>query len=172
MRKKLLTLGGTIAALAVGEASTATAQRVSADIHVASGPVAGTIHIGDRYDGYYGRPRRAGVLVRRDFPRVIVVERHGRRRDFRPGRDARLVVAYFDRDCGIFFDRYRRGLVAVRLFEHKGRFYRASDRDGDWRDDRDRRERRDWPDRYDRDRRFDRDDDDDDYGRWEHDHRH
>jgi hypothetical protein len=165
MRKQLLTIGGTIAALSMAAMATAAAQRVSADIHIASWPVAGTIHIGDR--GYYGRPR----LVRRDYPKVIVVERRGWHRGFRPGRDARLVIAYFDRDCGLFFDRYRRGLVAVRLFEHKGRFYRFDDRDDRWRSDRYRDERWDWSDRYDRDRRFDRDDDDD-YGSWEHDHRH
>jgi hypothetical protein len=77
------------------------------------------------------------------------------------------MTVYYDRHCGLFFDRPYRGLREVHVYNHGGRYYQMNDR---WDRDRDRHDR----DR-DRDRRYDRDrgrDDYDDYddGRWEHDH--
>lgn len=175
---------GLAALAAVAPGKEGHAQRVSADIHIGGWPVAGTIRIGDRpyyRDGYYGRPRRHDVVVvPRVYPRRLSVERrHGW--NWKKHRNAQLVAVYFDRHCGLYFDRYHRGLDEVRVLRDNDRYYWYDDYDG-FRDDRylyDRRGR----DR-DRDRRFDdgrndrrrdrdrRDDrhDDDDRGRWEHDH--
>jgi hypothetical protein len=181
---------GFAAVVAAGTWEEGQAQRVSADIHIGGYPVAGTIHIGDRpyyrdryygyRDGYYGRPRRPLII----YPQRIAVERrHGW--NWKKHRNAELVVVYFDRQCGLYFDRYRRGLEEVRVLWDDNRYYWYDDYDGrderfryDRRGDRrwDDRDRR-WDDRYDRrrDRDWDRDrrrdhDDDDDRGRWEHDH--
>ena len=165
-----------------GAAATPTpgaAQRVSADIRLGSGPIVGTIRIGDRpYYRMYGRPRRA--YAEAVYPvRVAVERRHGwnRRRD-----NGRLVVVFYDRDCDLYFDRYHRGLEEVRVFQDEGRYYRYDDYNEGRRDDRWGRKGHD----RDRDRDWDRDDrrgekgrdwyyerngrDDDD--RWEHDHQH
>ena len=142
------------------------AQRVSADIHIGGRPISGTIHIGNR--GWYPRPRN--VAFARTFPRRIVLQRG----HFNPrkARNGRVVAIYYDRDCDLYFDGYRRGLAEVRVYQDGNRYYRYDDRDNRRRDrddrydrDRDRRDR----DRDDRDRRNDRDNDD--YGAWEHDHR-
>ena len=183
-RQQVLGFGLAIAISGGGEA--AQAQRVAADIHIGAGPIVGTVRIGDRRYyrdyGYYGRPRRQAVAVA--FPvRIVVERRHGW--NPRKHRNARIAVVYFDRHCGQYFDRYRRGLEQVRVLADNDRYYWYDDfRDG--RDDRyryDRRGRNDRDrdrDRYDRrDDRYedygrgrDRDDysDDDDYGEWEHDH--
>jgi len=160
------------------------AQRVSADIIIGGGPVSGRVIIGDRR--YDRRPR----MIRR----IELVRRHDNRRSdwyrkFR--RDHHVVMVYYDRrdDC-YYFDRFRSGLVEIRVYERDGRYYRLDDdrdfdryderydryddrydgRYGDRRDDRwgDRRDdRRDdrWGDRRD-DRRDDRRGD-----RWNNDNR-
>ena len=187
MRTQLLVVGGTLATLATAPVSSLEAQRVSADIHIGGWPVAGTIRIGDRYPyddhryydrgsydyRYYGRPRgpRGGVVVvKRDYPKLIVVDR--RRPFVKHGKKIKVFVAYFDRHCGLYFDRYRRGLEEVSLFEYDGRYYPFDDHYYDRSYDRRYDDRYDRDDRADRDRRYrrDRDDEDDDYGSWEHDH--
>lgn len=162
----------------------AQAQRVAADIHIGGWPIAGTIRIGERpyYSrgyGHYPRPRRR--IADYGYPRQIVVDRrHGW--NWKKHRDARLVVVYFDRQCGLYFDRYHHGLQEVRVLRDDDQYY--------WYDDYDSRDddrflydrRGNDRDRYDSDRRGqdersrdDRrggrdDDDDDDNGRWQHDH--
>lgn len=138
-----------------GTPDPALAQRVAADIHIGGWPVAGTIHIGDRYG--YPRPRR--VIYERANPRRIAVRYD---RGWRPWkhRDARLVVVYYDQSCDEYYDDYRRGLDEVRVYQDGDRFYRFDndsgydryERDGSYRRG-ERREDRDW----DRDRRRDRD---------------
>lgn len=176
------TVGLGLAALAVALVpQKVEAQRVSADIHIGGWPVAGTIRIGDRGHGYYPRPRRRAVYVA--YPAQLRVERrHGW--NWKKHRDARLVVVYYDRQCGLYFDRYHHGLEEIRVLYDRDRYYWYDDYDGRdddrflydrrghgrdrydddrYRDD-DRRDRRD-------DRRDRRDRDDDDDGRrWEHDH--
>jgi hypothetical protein len=105
----------------------ASAQRVSADVRIWGGPVAGHIRIGpDRYPYRYRdyRPRivRVEVLRVRDY-------RHppGWFREFR--RTARVYIVYRDRDRDLYYDRYRPGLVECEVYERDGRFYRwESDR--------------------------------------------
>lgn len=129
-----------------------SAQRVSADIRIGGGPVAGHIRIGpDFYRGRGPRARvvRVEVLRSRDYYRRI-----DRLRAFR--RDARAFVLYYDRDRDFYFDRFRPGLIEIQVFERGGRFYRWDDARFDrwmrdrWNDDR-------WDDRFDnrRDNRFD-----------------
>jgi hypothetical protein len=160
---------GVAAVLALSTASQAKAQ-VAADIRINSWPVAGTIYIGDR-----PRPRR--VVVEHVYPRRVYVEdwrgRGGPKWDRGWRRNARVAVVYLDRHCNQYFDRYRRGLERVRVYEHDGRYYRNNDDrdyyDYDRRSDRDRRYRGgdDYGRRHDRDDRYDDDRDD---GSWEHDH--
>jgi hypothetical protein len=137
-------------------AEPASAQRISADIRIGGGPIAGHIRIGDRYS-YRERPRvvRVEVLRGRDYYR-----RSGWFRSFR--RDARVIVIFYDRDRDFYYDRFRPGLVRINVYERGGRFYRWDDDRFDrwvgdrWNDDR-------WDDRYDgydrRDDRYDRRDD-------------
>ena len=173
---------GLIALGAVGAPQSSIAQRVSADIRIGSGPVAGTIRIGDRpYYREYGRPRRAYAEVA--YPtRVRVERRHGW--NLRNHRNSQLVVAYYDRDCDLYFDRYYRGLEEVRVFQDGGRYFRYDDSDRDdrgerWgRNDRDRDRDRDDHDRYDRrdkknrDWYYERNGRNENSGHWEHDHQH
>ncbi|MFN0180390.1 MAG: hypothetical protein ACKVZ0_16440 [Gemmatimonadales bacterium] len=184
-RRQVIELGLVVMAIS-GFTGSAQAQRVAADIHIGAGPVLGTIRIGDRPyyrdDRYYGRPRRREVVV--PYPnRVYVERRHGW--NPRKHRNARFVVVYYDRHCGIYFDRYHRGLEEIRVLHDNDRFYWYDDyrdgrddrylyerrgRPGRDRDDRDRyeRDRYDrWDDRRDRDYRDDRRED---RGEWEHDH--
>jgi len=188
MTRKASSIGLVVASAAVLSPRAAPAQRVSADIHVASWPVAGTIHIGDRPYGYDGRPRARYVVEERVYPRVIVVERRrGHFRDFKHWRRAKRIVVYYDgRDR--YYDGYSPGYREITAYECDGRYYRFDDDyyrydDGryygggyydrdrnynrDRRYDRDRRGDRDrWDDRDDRRRRRDWDDD----RRWERDH--
>ncbi len=176
----------------LGAAQSGSAQRVSADIHIGSGPIDGVIRIGDRPDyRIYGRPRRAYAEVVRPV-RLVVERRHG----WNPNRhrNGRIVVVFYDRDSDLYFDRYSRGLEEVRVCQDDQRFYRYDDfdrydRDRRWGNDGGRGDR-DWNDRG-RDR--DRDDRDDrdryrrneknrdwyyerngnrDEDRWERDHQH
>lgn len=164
MLNRMLVVGSTLTALAVADVPALGAQDVSADIHIGGWPVAGTIHIGDRRH----HPARRVVVVR-ERPRVIVVQRDRGRGWHKRGGGFRVVEAWYDRHCGVYFDRYRRGFVGVQLVERDGRYYRYDRRFDDRYDG-----------RYERDRRYDRDRDrygrydryDDDYGSWEHDHEH
>jgi hypothetical protein len=137
MRQAMLNAGLTLTVLTAG-ASGAQAQRVSADIHLGGvGPVSGTIRIGDRYD----RPARRVVMVR-EYPGVVVVHSHRGRGWGRRAAAVRVVDVWYDADCGLYFDRYRRGLVQVRVVEREGRFYRYDPRyDGRIRDRHDRYDR-------------------------------
>lgn len=132
----------------------AEAQRVSADIHIGAGPVAGVIRVGDGPRFY--RPRH--VIVER-APRHIVVEH---RRGWHPNKikHAKVLIIYYDRGSRRYYDSYRRGFDRVRVYHDGRRYYRYDD---------DRYDRRDWDDRRDRDRddRWDRDRDRDD--RWDRD---
>jgi hypothetical protein len=177
MRRRFLSLG-LLAALPMLAAPRAEAQRVNADVWIGTGPVAGRIRIGDDpYDRYALRRRheRQVVIVQ---PRVIVVEKirprgrgwsrnaYGRFR-----QHARVIVVYYDRRAGRWYDRpFRRGLHEVRVYERGGRYFWIDAKDRDWeRDYNDRRydDRRD--DRWD-DRRDGRRDDDRDWERdWERD---
>lgn len=155
-------IGFGFAALAsLSLASSASAQRVSADIHIGGYPVAGTIHIGDGYP----RPRR--VEYHRAYPSRIYVEH--RRWHPRKYRGARVIVVYYDRRDDRFYDGYRRGLEEVRVYHHDGRYFRFDDDRYGRYDSRDRYDRRD----RDRDRRWDDDrdwrDDDRDDDRWSRD---
>jgi hypothetical protein len=112
-------------------APAASAQRVSADVRIWGGPVAGHIRIGPdryqpRYRDYYRdyRPR----IVRVEVLRVRDFRRHpGWFREFR--RTARVYIIYRDPDRDFYYDRYRPGLVECEVYERDGRFYR-------WEDDR------------------------------------
>ena len=175
---------GLIALGAVGAPQSSIAQRVSADIRIGSGPVAGTIRIGDRpYSRVYGRPRRAYGEVA--YPTGVSVERrHGWNQ--RNRRNSQLVIVYYDRDCDLYFDRYSRGLEEVRVFQDGGRYFRYDDSDRDDRGERwgrndrnrDRDRDRDDHDRYDRrdkknrDWYYERNGRNENDGHWEHDHQH
>ncbi|HEU5218487.1 MAG TPA: hypothetical protein VFU23_07500 [Gemmatimonadales bacterium] len=138
---------GTALLLPLISAVPAHAQRVNADIIIGGGPVAGRVIIGDRgRDGYRGRPRpirRVEWIRSRDY----------RRDDWwrRFQRESRIVVVFWDRDDDSYYlDRFRSGLLEIRLFERDGRFYRLEDE----------RYGRRYDDRYDRryddrDRRYD-----------------
>lgn len=139
-------------------AQPASAQRVSADIRIGGGPVAGHIRIGpDRRYGYRDlRPRlvRVEVLRDRDYRRNSSWFKKFR-------KDARVYVVYYDRSRDFYYDRFRPGLVDVHVYQRGGRFYRWDNPRFDrwvrdrWDDDR-------WDDRWDgrdNDRRNDRYDD-------------
>ncbi len=158
MRDRILGIAATASVLSLAPMADVKAQRVTADIHIAGWPVAGTIRIGD-----YPSPARRVVVVR-EAPRVIVVQKDRGRGWHRRAGGMRVVEAWYDGYCGVYFDRYRRGLVRVLLVERDGRYYRY-DRRFDGRID-DRYDRYERYDRY--DRRYDPGDDDG----WEHDHRH
>ncbi len=136
---------GLAALSAVGAPQSSSAQRVSADIHIGSGPVDGVIRIGDRPDyRVYGRPRR-----------MVVERRHGRWNS-RNYRNAQFVVVFYDRDRDLYFDRYDQGLERVRVFQDGGHYFRYDSYDGydrgeRWgRNDRGRDRDRDDRDRYER----------------------
>jgi hypothetical protein len=110
-----------------------SAQRVSADVAIRGGPVAGRVVVGDGYSTY-----RRPVVYRRVPARVIVVERvyirhhralrHWQRHGFRP-----VVVYYRD---GRYYDRDMRGGPPMRevvIYERDGRCYDVCD-ERDWRD--------------------------------------
>ena len=130
------------------------AQRVSADILIGSGPVAGRVLIGNPYplhrDIYVQRYPVRRVVVERYAPRVIVVERfhRGRSRARFHRQNYRPVFVYYD-GRSRYYDRYQAGLREVRVYELDGRYYRVDDRYD-----------RDYDTRYDR-----RDNDRDEYHR-------
>lgn len=103
-------------------ATPASAQRVSADVRIGGGPVAGHIRIGpDRYHYRYRdyRPRivRVEILRARDYRRHPDWFRQFR-------RTARVYIIYRDRDRDLYYDRYHPGLVECEVYERDGRFYR------------------------------------------------
>jgi len=123
--------GSLFAALSL--AAPLSAQRVSADVTIRSGPVAGRVVVRDGYSTY-----RQPVVYRRDPVRLLVVERvylrhqsalrHWQRHGYRP-----VVVYYRD---GRYYDRYVRGGPAMRevvIYERNGRYYHVCD-ERDWRD--------------------------------------
>ncbi|MEZ4586522.1 MAG: hypothetical protein R2909_09005 [Gemmatimonadales bacterium] len=156
MGTQLVTASVMAGLLGVGGVTTGAAQKVSAHIRIGDGPVSGVIHIGERH-----RPVGDVVVVDRVRPRVILVERRSGRDFLRRGRGIRVIVAYYDPWSGVFYDRGGRGLHAVRLFNHGGRFYIHDDHDFGRRFPKDRFRHRDRDDhrgdRFDRDRRDDRD---------------
>lgn len=122
------------AALGLGllSAPQAQAQRVSADILIGGGPVAGRLFIGDPYPAYrdvyvHRRPVRR-VVVQRYAPRIIVVERfdHRGRRAKYHRQSFRRVHAYYD-GRSRYYDRYQPGLREVTVYEQNGRYYRDDD---------------------------------------------
>lgn len=127
-----------LAALALPAA--AETQQVTADISIASGPVAGRVILGEPgYRAYHRRPA---------YREVIVVRGH-RGQGWYHRRGLRPVRVYYDayRDC--WYDRpYYRGLHAVVVYQDRDRYYY----DGDWdrgRDYRRQDDRRDREGRYD-----------------------
>ncbi len=134
-------------ALAAVIPTPASAQRVRADVIVATGPVAARVAIGS--PRVYER-----VIVH--SPRRLKVQRY--RADHRYGHRVIREVVYYDPHRDRFYDGHRSGLYRVEVYRVGGQYYRHWDR-REWT----RYERR--HDRYDRrdfrrdDRRFDRDDD-------------
>jgi hypothetical protein len=99
------------------------AQRVTADIRIGNGPVAGRIIIGDSRRRYESSPRAVRHVE-------WVRGRDNRRDDWHRqfGRHARVAFVYYDRHHRrYYFDRYRSGLQEIRVFERDGRFYRFDD---------------------------------------------
>jgi hypothetical protein len=108
----------------------AQAQRVSADISIGGGPVAGRIIVGDPYyhhPSYHYRP----------VYREVVVVRGHRGHGWYRNRGYPTVRVYYDVDRDRYYDRpYCGGLRAMVVFQGDGRYYRDDDRrDGYWRDD-------------------------------------
>lgn len=100
------------------------AQRVSAEVVVRGGPVAGRVAVGRGYSSYRPPVRR---VVERQVPRVVRVERfrhrhgkHWKRHGYRE-----VVVYYID---GRYYDRAGWGhqrFQEVVVYERDGRFYTA-----------------------------------------------
>jgi hypothetical protein len=100
--------------------------QVRGTIIIGGYPVGGVIRIGEPAPRY---PRRV-VIVEREAPRVIVVEKWKKHRHDRYCRHDRhrTRVIYYDRHDHVYYDRYRPGLVEIDAWEHEGRYYRP-DRD-------------------------------------------
>lgn len=136
-----LHLAGPMSVLALAALSTpVAAQRVSADVYIARGPVAADVRFGSTYV-----PPIHQVVVTRY---VDVDAGRGRGRGHRWERpdDFRRIVVYVDRD-GRYYDRWDDrliGLRAVVVYQRAGRYYWD---DGRFRDD-DRRDRRDHDERW------------------------
>jgi hypothetical protein len=125
--------------LLVGLALIATplqAQRVSAEVVLRGGPVAGHVVVEDRESAYRHREvyrREPGRrMVAAYQPRVIVVERfdhrHGKHwnRGRHLGHGYRLVTVYYM--DGRYYDRYDSHYSQVRevvVYERDGRFYQV-----------------------------------------------
>jgi hypothetical protein len=105
-------------------------QQVSADISIASGPVAGRVIVGDPY---YRHP------TYRYHPayREIVVVRGHRGNGWYRNHAYRAVRVYYDADRDCYYDRaYYGGLRAVVVYQNGGRYFSDYDRrDGYRRDD-------------------------------------
>ncbi|HEX2452016.1 MAG TPA: hypothetical protein VHJ69_12775 [Gemmatimonadales bacterium] len=121
-------------ALALTLTSPAAAQMVEAGVVIRSGPVAGHVVIADPAPVYH---ERRVVVVDRYAPRVVVVEhvRAHRGRGWWKQHGYRPVVVYYDARHRRFYDRWdrdRRGIHEVVVYERRGRFYTA---DYYWRDE-------------------------------------
>lgn len=125
---KTSTLAGSFLAGLALIATPLHAQAVVAEVGVRSGPIAGHVIVGNQYSSY--QHSRRVVVVERDAPRIIVVERlrhrhhlrHWQRHGYR-----RVVVYYMD---GRYYDRYqpsRRGQRGVVVYERGGRYYHEDD---------------------------------------------
>jgi hypothetical protein len=113
------------------------AQRVSAEVVLRSGPVAGHVVVEDREPTYrqreiYRREPARRMVAQRYQPRVIVVERfdprHGKHwnRGRHLGQGYRLVTVYYM--DGRYYDRYDPHYSNARevvVYERDGRFYLA-----------------------------------------------
>jgi hypothetical protein len=123
--------GSLFAALSL--AAPLSAQRVSAEVAIRSGPIASRVVVGDGYSTY-----RRPVVYRRAPARVIVVERvylhhrsalrHWQRQGYRS-----VVVYYRD---GRYYDHDVRGGPPMRelvIYERNGRYYHVCD-ERDWHD--------------------------------------
>lgn len=116
------------------------AQRVSADIVIGHGPIAGRVILGDPY------PHHARTLVvvhpyhrYRPVYREVVVVHRSRGHDWYRRHGYRPVRVWYDRDDRRYYERHDRnhpGLRAVVVYERGGRYY-SDDRYED--DDRDGR---------------------------------
>lgn len=136
-------------ALAAVIPTPASAQRVRADVIVATGPVAARVAIGS--PRVYER-----VIVH--SPRRLKVQRY--RADHRYDHRVIREVVYYDPHRDRFYDGYRSGFHRVEVYRVGGRYYRHWDR-REWTRYERRHDRYDRRDRYDDrhdDRRFDRDD--------------
>lgn len=131
-------------------AGSSSAQRVSADIRIGGrGPVSGQVRVEPSRDRFRDWDRRSRQV------RVEVIRRNDRGRHLGWTRDmqrrARLVVVYYDRRDDRYYDRYRPGLLEIRVYQLGDRYYRDDDRyegrsrgrNDEWgdRDSRDRRDR-------------------------------
>jgi hypothetical protein len=122
------------------------AAQVSADVVVRSGAVAGHVAVGDGYSTYRRPPARRVVIVERDAPRLVVVERMHRHldRDWRRFGYRPVTIYYVN---GRYYDRpaWRRGVHEVVVYERGGRYYTNCDEhdrhDHDRHHDRDRHHR-------------------------------
>jgi hypothetical protein len=131
------------------------AQRVSADIIIGHGPIAGRVILGDPF------PYHSHTIVEvRPYPRYrpeyreVVVVHRSRGHDWYRRHGYRTVRVWYDADRGRYYqhhDRNQAGLRAVVVYERGGRYYSDDRYEGGGRDRRS-------------DRHGDRDDD-----RWEHD---
>lgn len=109
-------------------ASPLAAQRVSADVAVRGGPIAGHVVVGDGYSTYRRRP----VIHYHAAPRVVVVERihrrhhvrHWKRHGFRPVTVYLVNGRYYHR-----WDGHPRGVRQVVVYQRDGRYYEVCDRD-------------------------------------------
>ncbi len=117
------------------------AQRVSADIVIGHGPVAGRVIVGDPYPHH----TRSALVIGPRYHMIVTHRPRGHGWYRRHGY--RAVRVWYDDDCGRYYQRYDRnhpGLRAVVVYERGGRYYSEDDRR------RDRHDRR-HDDRWDRD---------------------
>lgn len=101
------------------------AQRVSAEVVVRRGPVAGRVVVDDGYSSYRRPVRR--LVVERHAPRVLRVERFRHRHGKHWKRHGyREVVVYYIHNR--YYDRagwdHKRGREVI-VYERDGRFYSA-----------------------------------------------
>ena len=102
--------------------------QVRGTIIIGGYPVGGVIRIGEPAPRY---PRRV-VVVEREAPRVIVVERWKKHKHNRHcGHERyRHRVIYYDRYDRVYYERPRPGLVELQVYEHDGQYYGP---ERDWR---------------------------------------
>jgi len=144
---------------------TLAAQRITADISLGHGPIAGRVIVGDPYPHY----QHSVVVVRPTYRyqpvyRAVVVREHHRGNGWYRHHGYRTVRIWYDADRRAYYDRYDRnypGLRTVVVYELDGRYYsdgRRDEYDRDEYDRHDRHDRYDRADQYDRNDRNDRDD--------------